>query len=105
MRWAPKRSPSARVALLASGEQAGARTAAGRGALTAQEGKIALLAGQGASNQAIAGELFISSSTVAYHLRKVFVKLSITHRAQLAHALDDQAGDRTEPEALLRLAA
>ena len=96
----------ARVGLLASGEQAGARTATGREALTAQESKIALLAGQGASNQEIAEELFISSSTVAYHLRKVFVKLSITNRAQLAHALGDQAADdHAESGVLLRAAA
>jgi len=96
----------ARVGLLASGEQAGPRTATGRAALTAQEDKIALLAGQGASNQEIAEALFISSSTVAYHLRKVFVKLSITHRAQLAHALGDQAADdHAESGVLLRSAA
>ena len=96
----------ARVGLLASGEQAGVRTATGREALTAQESKIALLAGQGASNQEIAEELFISSSTVAYHLRKVFVKLSITNRAQLAHALGDQAADdHADSGVLLRAAA
>jgi len=89
----------ARLGLLASGEQAGAPR--GRDALTAQESKVALLAGEGASNQEIAEQLFISSSTVAYHLRKVFVKLNITSRGQLAHALDAQAGDGRKPEILL----
>ena len=91
----------ARIGLLASGEQTGAHTPRGRDALTAHESKIALLAGQGASNQEIAEELFISSSTVAYHLRKVFVKLNITSRAQLAHALGEHAGVQAEPELVL----
>jgi len=80
----------ARVGLLASGEQTRAQAVNRREALTAQESKIALLASQGASNSEIAAELFISSSTVAYHLRKVFVKLNLTTRAQLARALSDQ---------------
>ena len=95
----------ARVGLLASGEQAGAQTPNGRDALTAHESKVALLASRGASNQQIAAELFISASTVAYHLRKVFVKLNITNRAQLAHVLNDEAGDQAESHDLLRSAA
>jgi DNA-binding NarL/FixJ family response regulator len=95
----------ARVGLLASGEQAGAQTSNGRDALTAHESKVALLASRGASNQQIAAELFISASTVAYHLRKVFVKLNITNRAQLAHVLNDEAGDQAESHDLLRSAA
>ena len=95
----------ARIGLLASGEQAGAHAPHRRDALTLHESKVALLASQGASNQEIAEELFISASTVAYHLRKVFVKFNITSRAQLANALDAQACDEAEPEVLLRSAA
>ena len=95
----------ARTGLLASGQQAGAHAPHGRDALTIHESKVALLASQGASNQEIADELFISSSTVAYHLRKVFVKFNITSRAQLAHVLSPQAGDEAEPEVLLGSAA
>lgn len=84
----------ARTGLLATGERAKAKPTSGREALTGHEGKIALLAAQGASNPEIASELFISSSTVAYHLRKVFVKLGITSRAQLAHALSDHGGSQ-----------
>jgi DNA-binding CsgD family transcriptional regulator len=69
------------------GGQARERTAKATDALTAQEALIARLAGQGASNPEIAAQLFISRATVACHLRKVFVKLGVTSRDQLAQFL------------------
>jgi DNA-binding CsgD family transcriptional regulator len=77
----------ARRELLATGVHVQTRSAETRDDLTAQERQIARLAGDGLSNPEIGARLFLSPHTVAYHLRKVFDKLGIRSRRELAAAL------------------
>ena len=82
----------ARIELRAAGGQARQRAVQTPDTLTAQEALIARLAGDGASNPEIAAQLFLSPATVAYHLRKVFTKLGVSSRSQLAPALPARHG-------------
>src|SRR5262249_35116597 len=86
----------ARIELRATRAHALKRAARGPHGLTAQEALIARLASGGASNAQIAAQLFISPATVAYHLGKVFAKLGIGSRSQLARALPTQP-DAAQP--------
>ena len=77
----------ARVELEATGERARKRTVETRGDLTPQEAQISRLVAEGQTNKEIASHLFISPSTVEYHLRKVFRKLGVKSRTQLANRM------------------
>ncbi|MER7555928.1 AAA family ATPase [Nocardioides sp. NPDC126508] len=76
--------------LAATGGVARTRTRGAEVDLTAQEAQIARLAAAGRTNPEIGAVLFLSPRTVEWHLRKIFTKLGISSRRELAAALRDQ---------------
>ena len=77
----------ARSELLATGEKARKHVVDTYHQLTPQEEHIVRLARDGRANREIAAELFLSTRTVEWHLRKVFAKLGIASRRELHKAL------------------
>ncbi|WP_198167971.1 helix-turn-helix transcriptional regulator [Herbidospora yilanensis] len=78
-----------RVELAATGERVAPPAPPVGPVLTPQETKIAELAAEGATNAEIARRLYVSTSTVEYHLTKIFRKLRITSRRQLRELRKD----------------
>jgi DNA-binding CsgD family transcriptional regulator len=74
----------ARTELLATGEQGRKRVALTANDLTSRERHVAILAASGHTNAEIAERLFVTVSTVEFHLNKVFRKLRISSRRQIA---------------------
>jgi DNA-binding CsgD family transcriptional regulator len=81
--WADK----ARAELRAAGERDAEPARKAPQALTPQELQIAQMAAAGLSNRDIADRLFLSHRTVGAHLYRVFPKLGIVSRSELARAL------------------
>jgi ATP/maltotriose-dependent transcriptional regulator MalT len=75
--------------LVATGETVRKRSPDTREDLTPQEEQIARLAREGLSNPEIGAQLFLSSRTVEWHLRKVYGKLHISSRRELRAALPE----------------
>jgi len=76
-----------RAELLAAGDRPSKPAERSGPDLTPQEAQVARLAAAGATNVEIATHLFVTTSTVEYHLSKVFRKLGITSRRQLTAVL------------------
>ena len=87
----------ARRELLATGGKTRKHTEVASDELTPQEAQVAHLVSLGLSNPEIAAQLFISSSTVEYHLKKVYRKLGVSTRTQLAHLMHEQAESSRRP--------
>jgi DNA-binding CsgD family transcriptional regulator len=79
----------ARIELLATGEKARRRTEETRFDLTPRERQVASMAASGLTNGEIATRLFVTASTVEFHLNKVFRKLGITSRKQIPRAIGE----------------
>jgi DNA-binding CsgD family transcriptional regulator len=83
-------SRQARAGLRAAGEQTPvAETEIARSLMTPQEMHIARLAAEGLSNREIGQQLYLSPRTVGSHLYRIFPKLGISSRSQLASRMSD----------------
>jgi DNA-binding NarL/FixJ family response regulator len=82
------RGAAARAVRRAGGRLAVTRQGAGGlDALTAREREVADLVIQGRSNKEVAGALFLSEKTVEHHLSRIYAKLGVRSRAELAGTL------------------
>ncbi len=75
---------TAAVELEATGEKVTRRSSSGTESLTSQELQVSLLLAEGRTTRETAAALFLSPKTVEYHLRKIYVKLGIHSRSELA---------------------
>lgn len=79
-----------RSELRAAGEESTRRAPEQWDELTPQEMQIARMVAQGLSNKEIAQRLYVSHRTVASHLYRMFPKLGVTSRAQIARAVEER---------------
>jgi len=66
------------------------REAAAADALTPQELQVALVVAQGRTNREAGAALFLSPKTIEYHLGRVYRKLGVRSRSQLARLMAQQ---------------
>lgn len=94
----PMLSPSVTAQLIAAVarpvpvDDARARAVAKLAALTGREAEVAAAIGRGLSNNEIAAELYMSVATVKAHVGRIFTKLGVDNRVQIAILVHD-AGD------------
>jgi DNA-binding NarL/FixJ family response regulator len=86
--WAER----ARRELRAAGERSGQPAPRALDLLAPQELQIARLAAEGLSNREIGQQLYLSHRTVRNHLYRIFPKLGITSRAELAAVVGTSPG-------------
>jgi DNA-binding CsgD family transcriptional regulator len=72
-----------------------ARPVTGWDSLTGTEQAVAGLVAQGLSNNQVAARMYISTHTVAHHLRQAFHKLSIASRVELTRVVIEQKAGAT----------
>jgi DNA-binding CsgD family transcriptional regulator len=77
--------------LRAAGARPSEPRAAPIGSLTPQELRISLAVAGGATNKEAAASLFISPKTVEYHLARVYTKMGIRSRSELARRMAHEA--------------
>ena len=70
-----------------------ARPVTGWDSLTGTEQAVASLVAEGLNNNQVAARMYISTHTVAHHLRQAFRKLSIASRVELTRIVIEQAAD------------
>jgi DNA-binding CsgD family transcriptional regulator len=75
----------------------GIRPAVGWHSLTGTEQAVAGLVAEGLNNNQVAARMYISTHTVAHHLRQAFRKLTITSRIELTRMVIEQAAGGTLP--------
>lgn len=80
------------VALRACGLTPARRAGFDRDCLTPQELTVARLVASGRTNRQVASELVLSVHTIEFHLTRIYAKLGITSRAQLASLVGRDQG-------------
>ncbi len=70
-----------------------ARPVTGWHSLTGTEQAVAGLVAEGLNNNQVAARMYISTHTVAHHLRQAFRKLTITSRVELTRIVIEQTTD------------
>ena len=66
--------------------------------LTPQELQVALIVARGATNREAGAALFLTPKTVEFHLAKIYRKLDLRSRTELAHRFGSKAWERGAPE-------
>jgi DNA-binding CsgD family transcriptional regulator len=83
----------ARSELRATGETTRRRDQSGSELLTLQELQVALKVAVGATNREVAAALFLSPKTIEAHLGRIYSKLGLRSRTELAHRFAHEGGE------------